>query len=126
MQLDLRKLMENCLHKVMEPRTHRMLSDSLMVVACIFFYGELWTGGNTHLLFEWTLIGDTSVAGECGEKMFAFLQERILMWCIPFVILMVHWPAFEFQVEWDSNVFFMLWDIRWNEADGVSEDMWTH
>jgi len=52
MQLDLRKLMENCLHKVMEPRTHRMLSDSLMVVACIFFYGELWTGGNTHLLFE--------------------------------------------------------------------------
>ena len=30
------------------------------------------------------------------------------MWCIPFVILMVRWPAFEFQMEWDSNVFYML------------------
>ena len=125
MQLDLRELLENCLHQVMEPRTHHMLCDSLMVVVCIFFYGELWTEGNTHLLFECTVIWDTSVAGECGDKMFAFRQECILMLCIPFVILMVHWPSFEFQVEWDSSIFYMLWEIRWNEADGTSEDLWT-
>lgn len=56
MRLDLRELLENCLRQVMEPLTHHMLSDSLIVVACIFLYGELWTEGNTHLLFECTVM----------------------------------------------------------------------
>jgi hypothetical protein len=56
MQLELRKLLENCLYQVMEPHTHHMLCDNIVVVACIFSYGELWTEGNTHLLFEYTLI----------------------------------------------------------------------
>lgn len=37
-----------------------MLSDSLLVVACMSIYGELWYTGNRHLLFECTVICDTS------------------------------------------------------------------
>jgi hypothetical protein len=101
-------LLISCTVVDIKPCNYHMLSDSL-IVACMSIYGQLRDKGNTHLLFECTVISDTSVAGEHDYRLLTFSWNIFWYGAFPSSSLMsVCLPAFEFQVQCDSNMFCKL------------------